>query len=365
MSKASLSVLGGALLVLALSILGRAVSAAVYQQRLSVCRSLYQIFGIGSVPAVNLITGIFTACLLTAIAIALFAVRGTSKNKAPSAGGLFFLKYVLIVAVIYTILGIFVSFGSVSVINYTDLEGYHGSVNYTATGLFWLTIVLGSAVLCSELAFIRLIQSLTDNLQSGSLTKKGTMLGFAAGLIGLVAGAFNACLKLYQLVTPPENYVQDLQADKQLQALSNAELLLYSFNVMIFAAAAAAFVCVITLMGSYAIHTDMTLRTARMSAYNNGHTVVNPEQIMDYTNDSNFNYHQSSGFTPYYKMNQSFQNIYKDIYTGEAPPAPQTVEMPFKPKTRYPAQKAAPPAEAASDSATVSADVKENVNEKA
>ena len=342
LSKTTVTTLSVSLLILAVSVLGRSVSAMIYNQKLSICYSLYQIFGAGSIGIVNLATGILSAALLTFLAIGLLVAHTGAKADTPSFGGLAFLKMVLVAAIIYTSLGIVVCFGSVSVINYTDIEGYNGNINFTAAGLFWLTIVLGTAILCTEIAFIRLFNSLIRNMENGSLEKKGTMLIFAAGILGFIASIVNFCTKLYHLVTPPANYVQDTIDDKPVKQLTNAELLLNSFNVIIFAVLVVIFVCSIMLSGSYAMHTDTIRRTARMNAFNQGHTMINPEVLPDYTNEQNYNYHQSPNFVPYYNMNQRYQDIYKNIYTGEVPPIPEAPEMPFKPKTQYPAQNPAP-----------------------
>ena len=77
-----------------------------------------------------------------------------------------------------------------------------------------------------------------------------------------------------------------------------------------------------------------------MRAYSNGHEAANPENIPDYTGPENYNYNQSPNFVPYYNAKKSFDAVNRNIYTGEVPPIPPTPEMPFKPKTQYPAEPA-------------------------
>ena len=344
LSKTTVMTLSVSFITLALIIFGRGISAMFNKQKLSVCYSLYQWFGSDSIGLVNIVTSTLTAAILVAVAFALIMSRSGSRAEPASAGGLSFLKITLAVAIIYTSIAIIVSFASVGVINYTDIEGYNGKINYTATGLFWLTIVLGTAILCCEIAFIRFSNSLTTNLQTGNIAKKGTFLIFAAAILGFIASLVNFCSKLYKLVSPPANYIDDINADKKTAELTNAEMLLNTFNVLIFAALLVIFVCLIILAGSYAMHADDILRGARTRAYSRGHEFVNPEDIPDYTGPENYNYNQSPNFVPYYNAKKSFDAVNRNIYTGEVPPIPATTEMSFKPKTQYPKDSAAAPA---------------------
>ena len=63
-SKGTAVAMSVTLFILAAVLLGRSICAMIYSQRLSVCQSLYQIFGTGSVPIVNIVVGVVTACLL-------------------------------------------------------------------------------------------------------------------------------------------------------------------------------------------------------------------------------------------------------------------------------------------------------------
>lgn len=348
LSKTTIMTLGVSLIALALLIFGRGIGAMINKQKLSVCYSLYQMFGSDSIGIVNILTSTATAAILVALAFALIISRTGAKAEPVSAGGLSFLKISLAAAIVYTAVAVIVSFASVGVINYTDIEGYNGNINYTATGLFWLTLILGTAIICCEIAFVRFANSLSTNLTTGNIAKKGTFLIFAAAVLGFIASIVNFCIKLYKLVSPPENYIEDINADKKTAELTNPELLLNSFNVLIFAALLVIFVCLVILAGSYAMHADDIIRGARMRAYSNGHEFANPENIPDYTGPENYNYNQSPNFVPYYNAKKSFDAVNRNIYTGEVPPIPPTPEMPFKPKTQYPSGNApfTPPAPA-------------------
>lgn len=337
LSKTTVITLSVSLITLALIIFGRGISAMFNKQKLSVCYSLYQMSGSDSIGLVNIVTSAITAALLIALAFALIMSRSASKTEPASTGGLAFLKVTLAVSIIYTAVAVTISFISVGVINYTDIDGYNGNINYTATGLFWLTIVLGTAILCCEIAFVRFANSLSTNLLTGNIAKKGTFLIFVSAILGVIASLVNFCVKLYKLVSPPDNYIEDINADKKVAELSNAEILLNSFNVLIFAALIVVFICLFILAGSYAMHADDFLRSARMRAYSNGHEFVNPENIPDYTGPENYNYNQSQNFVPYYNARKNYDAVNRNIYTGEVPPVPPTPEMPFKPKTQYPA----------------------------
>ncbi len=335
-SKGTSITLGVTLLIMAAAILGRGICAMIWSQRLSVCNALYQLFGSGSVPVVNIVTGVVSACVLVFLAIGLFSARSGANSNPPITSGFSFLKVGLVVAIIYTSLTVIASFASVSVINRNDIEGYFGFINLSATGLFIFTLFLGIAVICCEAAMLRLCSSMTANLQSGALVKRGAGLVFLGGVIGVVTAAVDFCVKLFHLVAPPKGYIESINADKATASLSNAEMLVNTFNIVIFAAAAVAFVCLMVLAGSYAIRCDDVIRAGRNGFSNVGHSVPNPEGVMDYANAQTYNYQQTPGYVPYYVGNQTYQNVNSNIYTGAVPPVPQAPENPFKPKTQYP-----------------------------
>lgn len=331
------------LMIIALSVLGRAICAMIFSQRLSVLNSIYQIFGSGSVPVVDLVFGIITALIIALLSIGVFSARSGVNSEPAMASGLRFLKAGIIISLIYTAFAVVISFASVSVINYNDISGYTGNINLSATGLFWFTLFIGLALLCCEIAFIRFSDSMIRNIEDGVIAKRGTALIFLASIIGTITSIIAFCIKLYQLVAPPKDYIKNINADKAVKSLENSELILNSFNVIIFASLIVVFITLAMLAGSYAISADMIIRNARMGAYNAGHTVINPENIPDYRTDNNYNYNQSANYVPYYKANQVYQDIYKNIYTGEVPPVPKAPENPFKSKTQYPTQPSASP----------------------
>ncbi len=335
-SKGSVMTLAVSLIVLAVGILGRGICAMIYYQKISVLHSLYQIFGTGSVAIVNIIISVLTSLVLIAVAVGLFYAKSSISNEPASAAGLSFLKTVLIIAAVYSALGIVVSFASVSVINYTDIDGYTGFINFSATGMFWLTFFLGIALLCVEISFIRMCSAMTENLRDGSIVKKGAGLSFFAGTIGILTCAVAFCVKLFHLVNPPADYIKNITADRAARTLSGAQLILNCFNVIIFAAAVVIFVSLVIIAASYATANDNILRSARSSYYNAGHTVINPENLQDFSSAQNYNYHQSPDFTPYYQANQTYQTVNKNIFNGEVPPVPQAPQNPFIPKTQYP-----------------------------
>ena len=352
-SKSTSVTLSVTLMILGLTVLGRAVCAMIFSQKLSVLSSVYQIFGAGSEPIINIIFGSITCLILVFLAVGLFSARSGVNAEPPTGAGLRFLKAGLILALIYSALAVVVSFASVSVINYNDIEGYSGSINFSAAGLFWFTLFLGLSILCCEIGFLRFSGSLLTNVETGFLAKKGTALSFIMAILGALTSVIACCVKLFKLVSPPKEYIERISADKSVQGFENSEMILNSFNVIIFAALAVVFVCIAAMAGSYAMSADMIIRNARMSAYNYGHTVPDPEDIPDYSTPNNYNYNQSAGYVPYYKANQYYQDIYKNIYTGQVPPVPQAPENPFKPRTQYPAQTAAPAdTEAPSDSSS-------------
>ena len=338
LSKNMIVTLGVTLFVIAALILARGIFAMIYSQKLQHCSSLYQIFGVGSVPVVNLVTAIVTAVIIALLAAALFMSRIGAKGEPASVGGLVFLKAMLIVSIIYTALAVVVSFASVSVINYTDVEGYTGFINLSATGLFLFTFFLGISFLCCEIAFIRFCNSLIVNLQSGVIAKKGPGLIFVASAVGVLTALVDFCIKLFHLVAPPKDYIANINADKATSQLNNAELIINSFNVVIFAAVVLLFITMAMIAGSYAISADTILRNSRMSSYNMGHTMANPENMENYVNGQNYNYNQSPDFTPFYNQRASFNSVNQNVYSGDVPPIPPAPEMPFRPKTTYPQQ---------------------------
>ena len=310
----------------------------ITNQRLTVCNSLYQIFGVGSVPVVNLVTAIMTAAILVMLALGLFMSRMGAKTDPPSVAGLAFLKVSLIIAIIYTAFAIIASFASVSVINYTDVEGYTGFINFSATGLFIFTFLIGLSVLCCEIAFVRFCNSLIINLQQGQIAKKGPGLIFTAGAIGIITSVVAFCIKLFKLIAPPKDYIANINADKGASGLNNAELLINCFNVIIFAGIILMFICMAMMAGSYAIGADTILRASRMSSYSTGHIMNNPEDIPDFSNAQNYNYNQSPNFTPFYNQKSTYHRVNNNVYNGDVPPIPPAPEMPIKPKTTYPQQ---------------------------
>jgi|GEM_PF-3535241 len=336
-SKSSIITLAVSLIVLAAAILGRAICAMIYSQRLSVCNSLYQLFGNGSIPVVNLITGIFTAGILVFLAIGIFSSRNGALSQPPVTAGLSFLKMGLIIAIIYTSLAIITSFASVRVINYTDIEGYTGPVNLSATGLVWLTIFFGFSFICCEIAYIRFCNSLKANLTDGSMIKKGPGLAFFAGIIGIITAIVAFFIKLFNLVSPPKDYIQNINADKATQTLSTSDMLLNAFNVIIFAALIVVLISMVMVAASYVVSADDILRTARNASYNATHSVTNPENLQDFSSPNTYNYNQTPTFTPYYINNKLNQDVNKNIYNGESSPIKQAPENPFLPKTQYPA----------------------------
>ncbi len=337
-SKAMPVTLSVSLMALGLIVLGRAICAMIFDSRLSVLSSVYQIFGSGSAPVVNIIFGTLTSLLLIFLAIGLFFAKAGVNAEPPTGAGLTFLKLGTVVSLIYTALAVVVSFASVSVINYNDIDGYKDGINFTATGLFWFTLFLGVSIICCEIGLLRFAGSIHRNITDGFIAKKGTALLFLMAVIGALTSVIAFCVKLFKLVSPPKEYIERISADKAVKGLENSEMILNSFNVLIFAALAVIFVCLAAMAGSYAMSADMIIRNSRLAAYNQAHSVPSTGNIPDYTTPNTYNYNQSAGFTPYHKANQYYQDIYKNIYTGQTPPVPQAPENPFKPKTQYPAQ---------------------------
>ena len=335
-SKSSVMTLAVTLIILAAAVLGRAITAMIYSQRLSVCNSLYQMFGTDSIPIINIVTGVVTACILVFLAIGLFSARSGANSNPPVTAGLSFLKTGLIVSLVYTALAVIASFASVSVINYSDISGYVNGINFSAAGLFWLTMFFGVAMICCEIAFLRMCSSMIANLQTGAIVKKGAGLTFFASIIGVVTAIVAFCIKLFRLTSPPKDYIKNVLDDKVTQNLNNSEMLINCFNVLIFAAGVVIFVTLLIISGAYAIHSDDIVRAARNGGYNMGHSVVNPEAVTDYTTNQTYNYNQSPTFVPNYVTNKAYEQVNSNIYTGAVPPIPPTPENPFKPKTQYP-----------------------------
>lgn len=334
-SKGTAVAMSVTLFILAAVLLGRSICAMIYSQRLSVCQSLYQIFGTGSVPIVNIVVGVVTACLLVFLAIGLFSARSGANSNPPMTAGLSFLKIGLIISIVYTSLAVITSFASVSIVNMNP-EGYIGFINVSATGQFILTLFFGIAMICGEAAMLRLCSAMTTNLQIGAIVKKGAGMAFLAGVVGVVTGAVAFFIKLFRLVAPPKDYLQNIAADKSVDGITSADMLLNAFNVLIFAAVAVIFVLLIVMAGSYAIRCDDVIRAARNGGYNMAHSVINPEAVPDFTTPQTYNYNQSPNFTPYYSANKTYQNVNSNIYNGTVPPVPQAPENPFMPKTQYP-----------------------------
>ena len=266
-SKGTAVAMSVTLFILAAVLLGRSICAMIYSQRLSVCQSLYQIFGTGSVPIVNIVVGVVTACLLVFLAIGLFSARSGANSNPPMTAGLSFLKIGLIISIVYTSLAVITSFASVSIVNMNP-EGYIGFINVSATGQFILTLFFGIAMICGEAAMLRLCSAMTTNLQSGAIVKKGAGMAFLAGVVGVVTGAVAFFIKLFRLVAPPKDYLQNIAADKSVDGITSADMLLNAFNVLIFAAVAVIFVLLIVMAGSYAIRCDDVIRAARNGGYN-------------------------------------------------------------------------------------------------
>ena len=338
LSKTMVVTLGVTLLILAGAFLTRGIYAMIANQPLTVCSSLYQIFGAGSVPIVNLITSIMTAAVFIMLSLGLFMSRMGAKTDPPSVAGLAFLKISLIIAIIYTAFAVIASLASVSVINYTDIEGYTGFINFSATGLFIFTFLFGLTAICCEIAFVRFCNSLMINLQHGQIAKKGPGLIFFASAIAIFTSLIAFCIKLFKLIAPPKDYIANINADKGAPGLNNAELIINCFNVIIFAGVFLMFICMAMMAGSYAIGADTILRASRMSSYSMGHTVTDPQNIPDFSNSANYNYNQSSDFAPFYNQKATYHSVNKNLYNGDVPPIPPAPEMPFKPRTTYPQQ---------------------------
>ena len=315
-SKGTAVAMSVTLFILAAVLLGRSICAMIYSQRLSVCQSLYQIFGTGSVPIVNIVVGVVTACLLVFLAIGLFSARSGANSNPPMTAGLSFLKIGLIISIVYTSLAVITSFASVSIVNMNP-EGYIGFINISATGQFILTLFFGIAMICGEAAMLRLCSAMTTNLQSGAIVKKGAGMAFLAGVVGVVTGAVAFFIKLFRLVAPPKDYLQNIAADKSVDGITSADMLLNAFNVLIFAAVAATVGLIIACVMSY------LLQRTRIR----GRTIPN------------FLITLGSG-TPSVVIAlgliMTYQNVNSNIYNGTVPPVPQAPENPFMPKTQYP-----------------------------
>ena len=94
-SKTAVLTLSVSLIVTALTVLARGICAMIFNQKLTVCRSLYHVFGDGSVGMINLIVGIVTAALIFMLGTGLLFARSGARSDPTSAMGLSFLKYVL------------------------------------------------------------------------------------------------------------------------------------------------------------------------------------------------------------------------------------------------------------------------------
>ena len=109
---------------------------------LSATRSIYTRYlvsnvGVGISPSYPpvlyvIIFGVITSLLLIFLALGIFFAKAGVNAEPPSGAGLTFLKLGTVVSLIYTALAVVVSFASVSVINYNDIDGYKDGINFTA-----------------------------------------------------------------------------------------------------------------------------------------------------------------------------------------------------------------------------------------
>lgn len=343
LSKPVVTTLGCSLGTLSLIILGRAICAAIGNQKLDELSSLYFMFGGSSVFIVNLIFGIIAAAVVFFLAVGVFASRSGSSASL--------LKTASLTATVVTAVYIVISFASVSVLNYAQVSAFSSlhsdkvtylMYNNNATNLFWCTILLGASLLMTEISLIRLSNSLNRNINSGENVKYGTVLLSVSALIATGICTIIFCVSLYNLVTPSELYRYSIANDlSAAEPLGPATLILNCLNVAMYACAVVVFVAAAIIAFSYAAAIDTINRAARGYAYNNMYTATNPQQFPDYTVPGNYNYNQSQTFTPLYDNNRYYSTVNRNIYAGEVPPVPEPPVNPFKqnaPMTQYPTQ---------------------------
>ena len=355
-SKPAVTVLGCSLSAISLVLLTRAIISAVSSQRLDIYASLYYLFGSSSIFIVNIIMGIILAAAALFMAVGIFTARSGVTNFSPMSSSTFtVMKASAIFAVIITAVTIIISFASVSVLNYNYVsntanlkptDSMYFYYNSNADSLFWATILLGAAAVMSECALIRLSSSLQRNIKKAEPVKNGAVLLSISSIIGTVISSVIFCITLYSLVVPSRSYRERIYNDLPAAGLEPSTLALNTLNIVIYAAAAVVFISAVISAFSYAVSIDLINKRIRQSAYNNIHTAVNPQNYPDYTVPGNYNYNQPPEFVPYYDLNRSHQSTYKNIYTGEVPPAPETPVNPFLPqqptipRTQYPDQQA-------------------------
>lgn len=356
LSKPVVSTLGCSLGTLSLLILARAICAAIGNQKLSELSSLYFMFGSSSVFIVNLIFGIIVAACVFFLAVGVFSAR--------SGGSASLLKTSALTATVVTSVFMVISFASVSVLNYAQISAMASAhsdaqtffiYNNNATNLFWVTILLGAALIMSEIGLIRLANSFNRNLTSGENVKYGTVILSIAALVGTGICAIVFCVSLYNLVTPSDLYRYSVANDlANAETFDTATLVLNCLNVAMYACAVVVLVAAAVIAFAYAASIDTINRSARGFAYNTMYTATDPQQYQDYTVPNNYNYNQTPTFTPVYDANRYYNTVNKNVYGGEVPPVPEPPVNPFKmnaPMTQYPAKQQVQPEAPAAPSA--------------
>lgn len=336
-----ISILTTAISLAALSIfvLLRAISGAVYRKEIDLYASLYYMFGSGSVIAVNIVMGILTAVVIFAIVVGLFSARfSISRAGTPSAQSLGFLKIATLSAIILTILTVIISFASVTVLNYASIQENGGSSSYylmnryssqTAATLFWLTILIGGILILAEVSFLRFLFALSKTINGQGFKRNGMVVSIVADIASAVTTVIAFAIALYNLVTPSKEYAYNLSRDLPAAGLQPSTLISNTLDVIVFAAATVAFIALSVFIISYSVDMDRIQRYERTMAYNQNHSVTNAIEVPDYTAPQNYAYNQTTSFAPYYQANVQYQDVYRNIYTGETQPAPEPVQNPF------------------------------------
>lgn len=243
---------------------------AVYQsQRYVFLESLYYMLGDSSIGIINLAFGIIVFIILGFLTTGLFISHNGAANDNDSTllTGLNISLYSLTASIITEIVVIIISLASVSIINYN----YYASLKtdtYTsdddAVQLFFLTIILGAALLTLTIALVRLTLSFRRNTLGNSFSQKGSMLTMISSIFAAVASGCTFCASLFSLIVPSYDY-------KELQAPDPSKLLMNMIDILMAAALTVAFITIAVLishfMTSVEKHNLQAARPYRINQY--------------------------------------------------------------------------------------------------
>ncbi|MGN0536695.1 MAG: hypothetical protein ACI4M3_01805 [Acutalibacteraceae bacterium] len=192
-SKGVFLVFGISSVATAFFLLCKTIITAVTATQDDILQSLYYFFGSGSVPFVNLITGLLAVLFFGMLALSMFRIYGDAKRTSSSPTPQSFvplivsLVFFIILAVIITI----TAFASLSVISYQNTLLAEDSPNIlqprnSAITLFVPYVLFAAAAIMTAIGLLRLTVSIKNTVSLTNVSNAGTVVS----MIALISGAF-------------------------------------------------------------------------------------------------------------------------------------------------------------------------------